>query len=185
MTRWMPGRRTSIAASLLLAGAAAACGSYRARTQGGYPYKYTSGSGSGSFRKGPTSVVTLKAKGTEAHGTHLTDGNGRSLYLFSGDSAGRSACDGACAKKWPPLTGSAATADSSVNQDLVGMLQRSDGGHQVTYAGHPLYYSTADRSPGTTDGQGVTAFGGKWQLVGPDGKPVALASPPPAGATSP
>jgi hypothetical protein len=36
------------------------------------------------------------------YGRILFDGRGFALYAFTRDPRGRSACSGACAKKWPP-----------------------------------------------------------------------------------
>ena len=43
---------------------------------------------------------------------------------------------------------------------------------QVTYNGHPLYRFAADTSPGNVRGQGLTAFGAKWYVLGTDGKQI-------------
>ena len=40
-------------------------------------------------------------------GTFLTDGSGRAVYLWAKDTGGMSACTGACAGAWPPVTASA------------------------------------------------------------------------------
>jgi predicted lipoprotein with Yx(FWY)xxD motif len=84
------------------------------------------------------------------------------------DSGGKSACAGACAQAWPPLEGSA-TAGTGVNSSDLGTTTRSDGSKQVTYKGHPLYYFIADKSAGSTTGQGNNSFGAKWWLVAPSG----------------
>ena len=48
-----------------------------------------------------------------------------------------------------------------------------DGGAQVTYHGHPLYYYAGDRRPGDTTGQGLDQFGARWFVVAPDGDEIA------------
>jgi predicted lipoprotein with Yx(FWY)xxD motif len=110
----------------------------------------------------PASVGTAST----ALGTILVDSQGRTLYLFTHDSGSTSTCTGACATAWPPLTSSGApTASSAANASLLGTTKRADGSTQVTYAGHPLYRFVKDVSPGQTNGQGVTAFGGSWFAV--------------------
>jgi predicted lipoprotein with Yx(FWY)xxD motif len=42
----------------------------------------------------------------------------------------------------------------------------------VTYAGHPLYRYGADTKPGQTAGEGLTDFGGGWDVVAPSGKKI-------------
>src|SRR5262245_2149434 len=39
-----------------------------------------------------------------AHGKILANAQGRTLYIFTKDSNGTSACTDACAKAWPPAT---------------------------------------------------------------------------------
>jgi predicted lipoprotein with Yx(FWY)xxD motif len=110
----------------------------------------------------PTSVGTA---GT-ALGTILVDSQGRALYLFTHDSGSTSTCTGACATAWPLLLANGApTATSGANAALLGTSKRADGTTQVTYNGHPLYRFVKDVSPGQTNGQGVTAFGGSWFAV--------------------
>ena len=49
----------------------------------------------------------------------------------------------------------------------------ADGAEQVTYHGHPLYTYAADGSAaGSTKGEGLNAFGGKWYAVDGTGKAV-------------
>ena len=123
-----------------------------------------SGSGSGS-----TEITTATSSGD----TFLTDGAGRAVYLWVKDSGGTSACSGACAGAWPPVTASGTvTAAGSAKSSDLGTITRSDGTKQVTYDGHPLYYYSGDSGPGTATGQGSDGFGAKWWLVGPSGDDV-------------
>ena len=69
-----------------------------------------------------------------------------------------------------------ATASGGASASLLGTTTRADGTTQITYAGHPLYYFAKDTSAGMTAGQGVTAFGAKWWLVTPAGKPIVAAA---------
>ena len=50
-----------------------------------------------------------------------------------------------------------------------------DGGTQVTYSGHPLYYSVGDAEPRDDAGQGLDQFGAKWYVLGPDGAKIYTA----------
>jgi hypothetical protein len=72
----------------------------------------------------------------------------------------------------------APTATSGANAALLGTSKRVDGRTQVTYNGHPLYRFIKDVSPGQTNGQGVTAFGGSWFAVTPAGNKAGRASSP-------
>ena len=114
-------------------------------------------------------LVTQKSN---SYGTYLSDNDGHAVYMFTADSKDMSKCDAACAQAWPPMMTSAAPlAGSGVNKALVGTMKRS-GGMQVTYGGMPLYYFVGDKAPGTTAGEGIDHFGGKWYLVAPVGHKI-------------
>ena len=84
-----------------------------------------------------------------ADGT-LTNAAGMTLYTYDKDSAGKSACNGGCAKNWPPMTaaaGAKATGEWSI-------ITRDDGSKQWTYDGKPLYTWTKDQKPGDKTGDG-------------------------------
>jgi predicted lipoprotein with Yx(FWY)xxD motif len=119
-------------------------------------------------------------------GTYLVGAAGRALYLWVADSHDKSACAGACAKFWPPLTTkSAPVATSGVTASDLGTITRSGGVKQVTYDGHPLYYFLEDKSKGSLKGQGNNGFGAKWWLVAPSGAAITKsAAAKPAAASS-
>ena len=118
-----------------------------------------------------TTLMVKTAHGSA--GTYLVGPSGKALYLFEADKNGKSACSGACAKIWPPLTttGKPAAGGGAMSADL-GTITRSDGTKQVTYKGHPLYYYAADTGPGQTTGQGSNNFGALWWLVAPSGAAI-------------
>jgi predicted lipoprotein with Yx(FWY)xxD motif len=107
-------------------------------------------------------------------GTILVTGTGRTLYDFSRDTSGASACtDVLCTILWPPLTVTGHPSVSGGAQDaLVGVIQRPDGTSQVTYAGHPLYTYKEDLSPGMITGQAVRQSGGYWFVLSPSGQQI-------------
>lgn len=107
-------------------------------------------------------------------GTHLVDGEGLTVYLFTEDSPGRSTCEGACLEAWPPvLTSGPPVAGGGASQALLGTLTRPDGTLQVTYSGMPLYRFRSDMGEGDTRGQTVQ---GVWFVVGIDGEPIGAPS---------
>jgi predicted lipoprotein with Yx(FWY)xxD motif len=171
MIRSKPIRFLTGAAALpLVALAVAGCG-------GG------NGGGSASASSGPPKTpsgqaATVGSASAGNLGTILVDSQGRTLYLFGSDSAGKSACFGACASAWPPLRATGKpTAGSGLNASLLGTIPRSDGKPQVTYNGHPLYTFVMDTSPGQTNGQGSTAFGGSWFTLTSAGNQVTATQP--------
>lgn len=115
-------------------------------------------------------------------GTYLTAADGQALYLWEGDSGGKSNCSGDCASQWPPLiTKTTAIPSGHVIAANLGTITRPDGSKQVTYMGHPLYYFAVDSGTGATTGEGVDSFGARWWLVAPSGAPLTSTPPPPAG----
>jgi predicted lipoprotein with Yx(FWY)xxD motif len=107
---------------------------------------------------------------SSTYGHILFDGRGFVLYAFTHDRHGHSTCSGACAKAWPPyLVRHRPAAGGGSKASLVGVVRRTNGRLQATYAGHPLYYYLGDRKPGQILCQGVSAFGGFWRVVRPSG----------------
>jgi predicted lipoprotein with Yx(FWY)xxD motif len=67
------------------------------------------------------------------------------VYSSSKDTKGHSKCSGACALVWPPvLTSSTVTGPAGLAKGSLGAITRSDGTHQITYRGHPLYFYDAE-----------------------------------------
>jgi predicted lipoprotein with Yx(FWY)xxD motif len=124
-------------------------------------------------------VITTKAGSA---GTFLTDGSGRTVYLWAKDGMDASACSGACAALWPPVTtGGSPTASGSAKASDLGTITRSNGTKQVTYDGHALYYYAGDSGSGQINGQGSDSFGAKWWLVAPAGSSITTTG----GGTAP
>ncbi len=138
----------------------------------------------------PTAEPTAAAGGVTINlasndlGMILVDGDGKTLYEFTPDTAGTSTCTGDCAGTWPPLTSDAApTVGTGLTAADFGTTTRDDGSTQVTFDGHPLYHFAGDTAAGDTKGQGL---GGKWYVVGADGSMIGAdtgAGSSPAAAT--
>ncbi|MFL5842905.1 MAG: hypothetical protein ACJ77Z_20860 [Thermoleophilaceae bacterium] len=106
-------------------------------------------------------------------GKVLADGRGHTLYMFGKDKGTKSACSGACAQAWPPLSTTAKPkAGAGVSASKLATTSRAAGVKQLTYNGHPLYLFIKDKSARQTNGQGIVAFGGKWSAVSPAGRAV-------------
>jgi predicted lipoprotein with Yx(FWY)xxD motif len=143
------------------------------------------GGGTAAVATSKGSNATVRPRHTTL-GTVLADAKGRTLYLFKKDATAKSTCSGACAVNWPPaLAGSRPTVGDGLDDAALGTTRRSDGKVQVTYAGHPLYRFAGDNGkPGSVRGQGIDAFGGRWFVVGTDGKAHTRAVPKAAPAPS-
>ncbi len=121
------------------------------------------------------SVANVTLGKSDALGSFLTDGAGRTLYLYTKDEANLSNCYNQCAVNWPPLlTSDKPTAGDGVVATLLGTTQRTDGATQVTYNGWPLYYYAKDAKAGDTTGQNV---GKVWFVVTADGAAVQADAP--------
>ena len=127
---------------------------------------------------GPTAGASEAAEAYEvelgdsdALGKFLTGEDGKTLYLFTPDTATTSACNTGCVDSWPPFTIEAdetVTGGEGVTAKF-GTITRQDGSMQVTYNGHPLYYFSGDQAAGDTNGQGLNS---KWYVVGADGNAI-------------
>ena len=158
------------AAPLAIALVAAACGSSTSGSSySSGPYGSAVMASASSGAAGAAKVAVRRS----ALGRIVVDGKGRTLYLFEKDRKHRSACSGRCATYWPPLLCSGKpVARAGVKQTLLGTTRRANGSQQVTYAGRPLYRFVLDRKPGQTKGEGLTDFGGSWDVVSPAGKKI-------------
>jgi predicted lipoprotein with Yx(FWY)xxD motif len=154
-------RRWLLAAVAITLAAAAA---------GGWALRMTEPPSPGPVVTG-TVLETEKAGGVRV----LTDAEGYTLYWFGPDTPTRSACDAACARRWPPVAGPA-IAGIGVTGTL-GAIARPDGSLQATYDGHPLYAAAVDTAPGQTRGNGMRAGGGVWHEVTVSGRGTPASGP--------
>jgi predicted lipoprotein with Yx(FWY)xxD motif len=134
---------------------------------------YGPGSAGGASASTGAGAVTVTSKPSKV-GTVLAAGPKKmSVYLFEADAGAQSACSGACAGVWPPVTtsGTAKASGAALAADL-GTIMRSDGTKQVTYKGHPLYFFAKDKDDGDSYGQGIKSFGAAWYVLAPSGKKI-------------
>lgn len=90
----------------------------------------------------------------------LTNNNGMTLYVFDSDPKGKSVCNDACAKNWPPLL---VHEGDRMGGDYTTVV-REDGRKQWAYKGKPLYLWIKDKKPGDQTGDGVN---GVWHTAKP------------------
>jgi len=84
----------------------------------------------------------------ERNGMLTTDG--KTLYTFDNDAAGKSNCTGGCAVAWPPFIASQPPKDGAFTQ-----IMRDDGRPQWARDGKPLYFFAGDAEPGDAKGDGM------------------------------
>ena len=77
------------------------------------------------------------------------------LYYYTLDTNGQSACYGGCAKAWPVFNAASLSVPSSLMASDFGTITRTDGTKQTTYKGWPLYYWFQDKMTGDMTGEGV------------------------------
>ena len=121
------------------------------------------------------SMATVQLQKTSL-GEVLADEHGRTLYMFTKDAGGKSACSGPCASIWPALTVTGKpSAGQGLEEEDLGTITRDDGKTQVTYYGHPLYTYSSDSKAGDVNGQNV---GGVWFAVTAEGEKAGSSSSP-------
>ena len=156
-----------LAAAGIFAVVAAACSS----STGGSPAASAaapSAAAPSAAASGATGSVYTVAVATGPLGSFLTGEDGKTLYVFTADSANTSTCPGQCASNWPAFTldtGESVKAGDGVTGALT-TFARSDGKMQVAINGLPLYYFAKDTKAGDTNGEGI---GGKWFVANPAG----------------
>lgn len=93
----------------------------------------------------------------DANGVMVGTVNRMTLYTFDHDSSTASACQDACAEKWPPLY----APDYAVPRGDFGVINRHDGKKQWTLANKPLYFFSQDIRPGDKNGDNAK---GLWHV---------------------
>ncbi len=115
---------------------------------------------------------TTIAVGDSDFGAMLYDDTGQAIYLFDVETSAEPRCYDDCAVAWPPvLTEGKPVAADGVDASLLGTTKRADGGRQVTYNDHPLYYY-AHEGKNEVLCHDVFLNGGNWYVVQPDGDPA-------------
>ncbi len=107
------------------------------------------------------------AHSTAQKATILVDSSGRTLYELKPETSKHLLCKTSpCFQFWPPAKVGKHTklAKGTGVKGTLGRLHRS-GFDQLTLGGRPLYRYSGDTSKGSTNGQGIVAFGGTWHVV--------------------
>lgn len=112
-----------------------------------------------------TPATAFQLKNDSHFGSILTDGNGNTLYFFSLDADGKSACTAGCLALWPVSYNAGTTFGAGLTASDFSSITRSDGSKQSTYKGWPLYTYSGDATAGAVNGDG---FQGVWFVAKPD-----------------
>jgi predicted lipoprotein with Yx(FWY)xxD motif len=116
-------------------------------------------------------------------GTIVVNGKGRSVYLYTKDTAnsGMSTCYGQCAAVWPAVTTTSAKPSVTGVSGTIGTIKRTDGTMQVTLNGWPLYTFADDTAAGQTSGQGLM---NSWYVLSPSGTEIKAAASTSSGSST-
>jgi predicted lipoprotein with Yx(FWY)xxD motif len=129
----------------------------------------SSSSSSTTTSTSTSSSPLVKTASNPSLGTILVDSNGFTLYTLT--SGGHPVpCNTACTTVWPPLLAPSGSATPTGGPG-VSNLGRSASGKVVTYMGFPLFHFSGDKSPGQTNGNGLSSFGGVWNVIKAGTKP--------------
>ena len=103
-------------------------------------------------------AAILHANPTSESSGMLTSRDGRTLYTFDKDSAGKSVCTGGCLAAWPAFT----VANPKLAGGDFSIVTRDDGVQQWAFKGKPLYFFAGDARPGDANGDNQ---GGVWHVL--------------------
>jgi predicted lipoprotein with Yx(FWY)xxD motif len=106
-------------------------------------------------------ALAAGAPAAPMHGVMATP-SGATVYTFDKDAAGsgKSACNGPCAKLWPPVM---AAADAKAEGEW-SVVTRDDGAKQWAYKGRPVYLYASDAKAGDRTGDN---FKDVWHVIKP------------------
>jgi predicted lipoprotein with Yx(FWY)xxD motif len=123
-------------------------------------------------------VAVVKATAAAKHPPVIVNSEGMTVYEFRRDNPMTyqferdpvPTCYAACAMRWfPLLTDDPPKAMEGAEAQLLGTIERRDGGLQVTYDGHPLYLFAGDEQPGEMHGDDARSYGAWWHAIERDG----------------
>jgi predicted lipoprotein with Yx(FWY)xxD motif len=110
-------------------------------------------------------TANVKLAANPTLGNVLTDKDGKTLYFFTRDADGTSACTGGCLAAWPLFYEKELVPGQGLNAADFGVITRADGAKQTTYKGLPLYRFANDAAAGDVKGEGS---GTTWFVAKPD-----------------
>lgn len=147
----------------------AACGSSSSSSNKSNPA--ASGT-TGTTSSAPPATTGVSSRTLAGLGAVLVNAQGKTLYVYAPEKAGKVQCTGSCAAAWPPLAAPSAqkpVISGAVNSSMVSSVANPTGGTVVTYDGWPLHTYASDSAPGQANGQGVA---GQWHVISPTGKVI-------------
>jgi len=123
----------------------------------------------------PSKRVAAEAENATLGKTVLTTTKGRTLYSLSVEKNGKFICTASCLSVWHPLMVPVGVRPTGPVK--LGVIERPEGGTQVTYKGRPLYRFGGDSKAGQANGEGIKDVG-TWHAASPPRK-AAKSTPQP------
>jgi predicted lipoprotein with Yx(FWY)xxD motif len=109
---------------------------------------------------GTAAAAVVKTANSPTLGTIVVDSTGKTVYTLTNGSQ-QVPCSGACLQVWPAVSLPAGTTKATGT----GVSNVAAMGTQVTINGAPVYTFSGDTAAGSTNGEGITSFGGTWHVV--------------------
>jgi predicted lipoprotein with Yx(FWY)xxD motif len=109
---------------------------------------------------GTAAAAVVKTAKSSTLGTIVVDSTGKTVYTLTNGSQ-QVPCSGACVQVWPAVSLPAGTTKATGT----GVKNVAAMGTQVTISGAPVYTFSGDTAAGSTNGEGITSFGGTWHVV--------------------
>ncbi|MGH6608985.1 MAG: COG4315 family predicted lipoprotein [Burkholderiaceae bacterium] len=110
------------------------------------------------FTAAALAFTTAYANPTQVSNGVMASKEGKTLYTFDKDTAGKSNCNGGCATAWPPFI----VANAALAGGDFTVVKRDDGASQWAYKGMPLYFFAGDAKAGDVNGD---KQGGVWHVI--------------------
>ena len=105
-------------------------------------------------------AAVVKTAKSSTLGTIVVDSTGKTVYTLTNGSQ-QVACSGTCLQVWPAVSLPVGTTKATGT----GVKNVAAMGTQVTINGAPVYAFSGDTAAGSTNGEGITSFGGTWHVV--------------------
>lgn len=119
-------------------------------------------------------TTTIRTTNNPNLGRILVGPAGYTLYVWCVGTSDTN-CPGTSSSSWPAMVASGrvvAASGSQLNSSKLSTRTLSNGKHQVTYYGHPLYLYKGDTKPGQTNGEGKYSGKGAWFAISKYGRGV-------------
>jgi len=114
------------------------------------------------------STPSLESANLTGFAGALVNQSSRTLYVLSVEQGAALKCKSACLSTWKPVLvkDSVTTITLGAKVDgKIGFVKRSATTKQVTFNSFPLYTYSGDDGPRQANGEGLSAFGGRWYVV--------------------